>query len=138
MTRGVLIDSNVLIDLTDPEAPHHAWSSAQVAAATEERVAKINPLIYAELSGGFADERALIRLFPERILEREPLPYDAAFPAMRAFQKHRRLGGKRTSPLPDFYIGAHAEVAGHALLTRDARRFRTYFPSVRLITPADP
>ena len=74
--------------------------------------------------------------FQEWPLERLALPYDAAWPAARAFAEYRRRGGTRTSPLPDFYIGAHAETEGHTLLTRDPARYRTYFPSVPLICPA--
>lgn len=131
----MLIDSNVLIDLTRPETPHHDWSSREVSAAVAAGAACINPLIYAEVSAAFVDPAELDDLIPEEDIEREPLPYAAAFSAMGAFREHRGRGGKKTSPLPDFYIGAHAEVAGHALLTRDVQRFRTYFPGVELICP---
>ena len=74
-------------------------------------------------------------IFPTDFVTREPLPWDAAFLAARAFLRYRRKGGTRPHPLPDFYIGAHAAVAGYTLLTRDARRYRTYFPKLRLIAP---
>ena len=135
MSRGVLIDSNVWIDVTQPNNEHHAWSRARVRAAMLAGTARINPLIYAEVSAGFADEQTLDRFLQRAAVVREVLPYAAAFPAMRAFRENRKRGGKRTSPLPDSYIGAHAEAAGHTLLTRDAARFRTYFPEVELVTP---
>lgn len=75
---------------------------------------------------------------PQALLRREPLPYSAGFLAGKAFMQYRQRGGGRTTPLPDFYIGAHALVAGYHLLTRDARRYRTYFPRLALIAPASP
>ncbi|BAM04527.1 hypothetical protein [Phycisphaera mikurensis] len=92
-------------------------------------------MIYAELAPGSSDPAALDDFLLPLAIRREPLPYAAAFPASRAFLAYRRGGGRRATCLPDFFIGAHAEAAGHALLTRDAKRFRTYFPEVRLITP---
>ena len=93
----------------------------------------INPIIHAEVSIGFdrlEDLDDAVRDF-----DREPLPWEAGFLAGKAFIAYRRRGGERRSPLPDFYIGAHAAVRGHRLLTRDAARYRTYFPSVELIAP---
>lgn len=95
----------------------------------------INPLILAEVSAAFETAEEVERVFPPHELERAQLPWEAAFLAGKAFEKYRRRGGVRRSPLPDFYIGAHAEVSGLELLTRDAARFRTYFPGVRLIHP---
>ena len=135
MTAGVLIDSNVLIDVSDVNDPHHEWSREEVLTATNSGVARINPLIYAEVAAVFESTASLDRFLPENGFVREPLPWEAALPASRAFLRYRRGGGTRTSPLPDFYIGAHAEVAGHKLLTRDVARFRTYFPNVELIHP---
>lgn len=135
MTGGVLIDANVLIDMSDSDAEHHVWSSSRVAEAIDGHHAIINPLIYAEVSGRYSSAEALEEFLDPTEIRREELPYRAAWPAMRAFRTYRAAGGKRTSCLPDFYIGAHAEVDGLSLLTRDARRIRTYFPSVRLITP---
>ena len=131
---SVLVDSNVLIDLVDSEAEWHGWSSAQVsrlADAAETLV--VNPIIYAEVSIPFehpGDVEALLSPWT-----REALPFSAAFLAGKAFRSYRRAGGARTSPRPDFFIGAHALVAGHRLLTRDAARYRTYFPEVELIAP---
>ena len=132
---GVLIDANVLIDVSDPDAEHHAWSTQRVAEAISGHHAMVNPLIYAEVSGRYSDPAELEKFLDPTEIRRDDLPYSAAWPAMRTFRTYREAGGTRTSCLSDFYIGAHAEVDGHALLTRDVRRFRTYFPSVQLITP---
>ena len=96
---------------------------------------RINPIIYAELAPAFATAADLDQWLDPAIFERLPLPYAAGWLAAQAFLKYRRSGGVKTSPLPDFYIGAHAEVGGHTLVTRDPSRYRTYFPSVRLIVP---
>ncbi len=132
---GVLIDSSVLIDLTQPGRSTFSWSLAAVREAMLDGGACINPLIYAEVAPGFATPGRLDAAMPPDGIRREPLPYAAAFPAMQAYRTYRERGGVKLTCLPDFFIGAHAQVAGHALLTRDAKRFRTYFPSVRLITP---
>ena len=103
--------------------------------AANRDVIAINPIIYAEIASGFATMAALdLRLRAEEF-RRLPLPYEAGFVAGRAFVEYRRRGGVRTSPLTDFYIGAHAAVAGLTLLTRDARRYAGYFPKVDLIAP---
>lgn len=95
----------------------------------------INPIIYAELSVGFERIEELDEVLPADSFRRDPLPWEAAFLAGKCFLAYRRQGGSRRSPLPDFYIGAHAAVMGLPLLTRDARRYRTYFPSLRLLAP---
>ena len=95
----------------------------------------INPIIYAELAPAFATQSDLDRWLDPSIFQRLPLPYSAGWMAARAFVAYRRAGGARNSPLPDFYIGAHAAVEGLTLATRDAPRYRTYFPTVVLITP---
>jgi predicted nucleic acid-binding protein len=97
--------------------------------------ARDHPLVYAEVSIGFDRIEELDDALPASYLQREPLPWEAGFLAGKAFLKYRRAGGRRTSPLPDFYIGAHATIRGYTLLTRDTRRFRTYFPQLQLITP---
>jgi hypothetical protein len=96
----------------------------------------INPLIFAEISVGFKQIEELEAVLPRSDFRREPLPYEAGFLAGKAFLLYRQRGGPRTSPMPDFYIGAHAAVAGYRLLTRDAQRYRSYFPTLRLIAPA--
>jgi predicted nucleic acid-binding protein len=95
----------------------------------------INPLIYAEVSVGYRSAEELDDLLPASDYEREPLPYRAGFAASKAYLRYRQSGGGKRSPMPDFYIGAHAAVAGYRLLTRDASRYRTYFPKLELIAP---
>ena len=95
----------------------------------------ISPLIYAEVSANYETIEELDHALPEHLFRRTPLPYPAGFVAARAFLSYRSRGGARRSPLPDFYIGAHAAVDRLTLLTRDARRYRTYFPTVAIIAP---
>lgn len=131
---SVLVDSNVLIDLIDPAGAWHEWSSRQVVALMNaDEALVINPVIYAEVSIPFDDPTDVEALLAPMI--QEPLPFPAAFVAGKAFVAYRRRGGARTSPLPDFFIGAHAATARHRLLTRDAARYRTYFPDLALIAP---
>jgi predicted nucleic acid-binding protein len=118
--------------------PDENWferSSYALANAANESAIVINPVIYAEVSTKFRRIEDLDEVLPLELCRRDHLPYAAAFLAARAFVKYRRQGGSRTSPMPDFYIGAHAEVSGFRVLTRDPRRFRRYFPSVELVTP---
>ena len=132
----VLVDTNVLIDVATKDLQWYAWSSAQLASLVSQGKAAINPIIYTELAPAFANETELdSKLLPPDLIIRLPLPYSAAFPAARAFMAYRKSGGSKTSPLPDFYIGAHAEAESLPLLTRDPVRYRTYFPQVQLITP---
>ena len=132
---GVLIDACVLIDIATQDAVWAAWSETALAQAAEDQVLVINPLIYAEVSVAFLRIEDLDAALPKGLFQREALPYAAGFLAGKAHLAYRKRGGLRTTPLPDFYIGAHAAIAGHQLLTRDAQRFRTAFPSVRLIAP---
>lgn len=129
-----LIDANVIVESLRLDTEWHTWS---LAAVTREAGAGlvINPIVYAELAATFASPGELDRAVPRDLFAREALPWEAAFRAGQAFLAYRRRGGNKTSPLPDFYIGAHAETAGYRLLTRDTARYRTYFPSVDLITP---
>ena len=131
---SVLVDSNVLLDILIPDPTWEAWSSEALARAADNHPLVINPLIYAELSIGFDRIEDLEGALPPEI-RREDLPWDAAFLAGKAFLAYRRRGGSQRGPLPDFYIGAHAAVQGYTLLTRDARRYRTYFPSLDLLAP---
>jgi len=133
VTRAVLVDSNVLLDIATNDPTWFARSAAALAAAADEAPLVINPLIYAEVSIGFQRIEDVEDALPPRLYRREQLPYEAAFLAGKAFLRYRRRGGTRTAPLPDFYIGAHAAVAGFRLLTRDPRRYRAYFPGVELI-----
>lgn len=132
---AILVDSNVLLDISTGDPRWSRWSSDALANAADEAVLVINPLIYAEVSIGFDRIEDLEEALDETIFCREPIPYEAAFLAGKSFLAYRKRGGGRSSPLPDFYIGAHAAVAGYRLLTRDAARYRTYYPTVELITP---
>lgn len=132
---AVIVDSNVLIDIMTGDPAWHGWSAAALAAAGDTSRLVINSIIYAEVSVRFSRIEELEAALPRAMFDREPIPGAAAFLAGKAFVTYRRRGGAGRSPLPDFFIGAHAAVAGHALLTRDAARCRTYFPTVRLIAP---
>jgi predicted nucleic acid-binding protein len=132
----VLVDSNVLLDVATTDPSWSEWSSTTLASIADEAPLVINALIYAEVSIGFGSIEALEEALPHDLYRREALPYEAAFLAGKVFLDYRRRGGARRSPLPDFYIGAHAAVAGYRLLTRDATRYRTYFPTLELIAPA--
>ncbi len=134
--RPVLVDSNVLLDVVTGDPTWGSWSSEALRSAADSSVLVINALIYAEVSIGFSSIEALEEALPAELYRRESLPYEAAFLAGKVFLRYRRRGGTRALPLRDFYIGAHAAVAGFRLLTRDAARYRTYFPSVALIAPA--
>ena len=132
---GVLVDSNILLDVLEEDALWYEWSSIQLQNAADCSSLVINPIIFAEVSVGFNRiEEVDIALSPD-IFQRRPIPYEAAFLAGKCFIRYRKLGGTKHSPLPDFFIGAHAAVAGLTLLTRDSARYRTYFPSLKLITP---
>lgn len=131
----VLVDSNVLLDIVTQDPNWAEWSEAALARAANEHSLVINPLIYAEASIGFETIEALEDSLPESLYRREELPYTAAFLAGKAYLEYRHRGGARRSPLPDFYIGAHAAIAGYRLLTRDARRYQTYFPRLQIIAP---
>jgi predicted nucleic acid-binding protein len=134
--HGILVDSNVLLDVLEEDPQWHAWSSTALASAADQGPLIINPVIYAEVSVGFERIEVLEALLLPEDFVRAPLPWEAAFLAGKCFLTYRRRGGVRSSPLPDFFIGAHAAVEGLTLLTRDTRRYRTYFPTVSLIAPA--
>ncbi|MFL6247172.1 MAG: type II toxin-antitoxin system VapC family toxin [Thermoanaerobaculia bacterium] len=130
-----LVDSNVILDVVTNDATWFEWSSESLARAADGSTLAINPIIFAEISIGFPTIEELEDLLPESDFRRLALPYEAAFLAGKAFLGYRRRGGRRTAPLPDFYIGAHAAVAGMRLLTRDSRRYRTYFPTIDILSP---
>jgi predicted nucleic acid-binding protein len=132
---GYLVDANVLLDVATADATWMAWSGGQLAAAAGRGAVFVNPIIYAELAPAFATAADLDRWLDPGVDRRAALPYAAGWLAAQAFVTYRRSGGVRTSPLPDFYIGAHAEVERLTLITRDAARYRTYFPNVMLIAP---
>ncbi len=132
---GVLVDSNVILDVVNEDAVWFAWSAGQIERLAETRVLVINAIVYSEVSIGFDRIEDLDLALPGEFFRREPLPWEAGFLAGKCFLKYRKSGGARRSPLPDLYIGAHAAVSGHALLTRDTGRYRTYFPTLNLIAP---
>ena len=132
-----LLDSNVLLDIITADPKWLAWSTDQFRAAAAEGQVLINPIIYAELAPAFGSQAALDRWLRPTIFNRLRLPYEAGYRASQAFVAYRERGGSRTSPLPDFYIGAHAEFAELTLVTRDAARYRTYFPALQLIAPQE-
>lgn len=133
--HGVLVDSNVLLDLLEEDERWYDWSASHLQQAADRSTLIINPVIYAEVSVGFQRIEELEAVLQPDLFQRRPLPWEAAFLAGKCFVRYRKLGGTRRSPLPDFFIGAHAAVEGLTLLTRDAARYRTYFPSLDLISP---
>ena len=132
---NTLVDSNVILDVLTEDPHWFAWSAAQLERLGNEGMLVINPLIYAEISIRFSRVEELEAALPPTFIRREELPWAAAFLAGKCFLRYRQAGGERRSPLPDFYVGAHAAVRGMALLTRDAARYRTYFPKLHLIAP---
>ena len=130
-----LLDTNVLLDILTADPRWGAWSQQQFEAARAEGPLLLNPIIYAELAAHFAQVEELDHFLRPAHFKRLPLPYEAGFRASQAFIEYRKAGGTRTSPLPDFYIGAHAEHAGFSLVTRDTTRYRTYFPKLKIIAP---
>ncbi len=133
--RGVLVDSNVLLDVLTEDPTWYEWSSAALERGASESTLYLNPIIYAEVSIGFDRIEDLEAALPDDMFRRLPLPLEAAFLAGKAFVRYRRRGGARTSTLPDFFIGAHAAVSGLRLLTRDNRRYRSCFPGVEFVSP---
>ena len=133
--RGVLVDSNVLLDIATDDPNWGDWSGRALAEAAEHTTLILNPIIYAEVSIGYTTIDALDAALPANLYHREPLPWEAGFLAGKCFLFYRRRGGLRNSPLPDFYIGAHAAIGRLALLTRDAARYRSYFPTIEILAP---
>lgn len=131
---STLVDTNVLLDVFTGDPTWMEWSAHALAEAADQGSLVINPIIYAEVSVGF-DRIEDLDLELANDFVRSDLPWEAAFLAGKCHLRYRKQGGSKHAPLPDFYIGAHAAIESHQLLTRDARRFRTYFPSVKLISP---
>ena len=125
----------MILDVLTEDAQWLDWSADRLADAARTGMLVINPIIYAEVSVGFARIEDLDDALPAHYYRRHPLPFEAAYLAGQCFLSYRRRGGDRRAPLPDFYIGAHAALAGFTLLTRDARRYRTYFPKLRIVAP---
>ncbi len=133
--RGVLVDSNVLLDIASNDPNWSAWSGQALAECAEYCELVINPIIYAEVSVGYSSIEALDEFLPHTGYLREALPWEAGFLAGKSFFAYRKRGGPRDSLLPDFYVGAHAAIGDLALLTRDESLYRTYFPKVEIIAP---
>lgn len=131
----LLIDTNVLIDVLEDDPEWANWSISQLRAQSQLHALAINPVIYSELSLTFDSPAAIDDVLAGMQIELCEIPRPALFLAGRAFVRYRRGGGARQNVLPDFFIGAHAAVAGWSLLTRDLRRYSTYFPTIELITP---
>ena len=135
MKISTLIDTNVLIDVWGPAGPLTGWSSSAIISCRRDGALVINSIVWSELAPLVASE-AILRKAAERLeMDREFLPWEAAFLAGVTHSRYRRAGGVRERTLPDFFIGAHAAVAGHRLLTRDAPRYRSYFPDLEIISP---
>ena len=130
-----LVDSNVILDILTEDPEWLEWSASALQQQADRSILVINPLVYAEVSIRFERIEELDEAMPPTFFRRDPLPWEAAFLAGKSFLAYRRRGGARHAPLPDFYIGAHAAVAGMSLLTRDASRYRSYFPSLQVIAP---
>ena len=132
----ILVDTNVLLDVVTDDPKWADWSQHQLeSAALRDRLA-INGVIYAELSIGFARIEELDGMLEEAGIALAGIPQPALFLAGKVFRDYRRRGGVKTGVLPDFFIGAHAAVSRSSLLTRDAARYRTYFPTASLIAPS--
>jgi len=130
----VLVDSNVILDITNDDPVWADWSDEHLTKSQKGGL-MVNPVIYAELCVGAGKAFEVDGLLSDLKMEYRELPREALFLASKAFLHYRRRGGTKASPLPDFFIGAHAEVLGIAILTRDQSRYKTYFPRVRLICP---
>jgi len=131
----IVVDSNVILDIVTEDKKWFTWSSEALAQYSETHILVINPVIYAEVSIGFDRVEDVEVVLSPILFRRDPIPWEAAFLAGKCFLQYRKKGGGKRSPLPDFFIGAHAAVLGIPLLTRDASRYRTYFPKLRLIAP---
>jgi predicted nucleic acid-binding protein len=132
---AVLIDANVLLDVMTEDPVWLGWSAAAIEHAANHHRLVINPVIYAEVSIRYSRIEELDAALPKAMFEREAIPYEAAFLAGKSYMIYRRRGGAKQSPIPDFFIGAHAAIAGYSLITRDTARYATYFPKVPLIAP---
>lgn len=133
----LLVDTNVLVDVLANDPQWADWSIAQLRAQSKVHSLVINPIIYSELSLTFSTVEALDQTVEDLGLSLVELPRPALFLAGKAFVRYRRLGGTKSNVLGDFFIGAHAAVSGLDLLTRDTRRYTSYFPGVRLVSPKD-
>lgn len=132
---SVLVDTNIFIDVFGPETAFKEWSSQVILSLKPDAQFILTPIVWAELASMAPSEEGLMFLLSRLDLVREPLPFSAAYRAGMAHVQYRRAGGLRDRTLPDFLVGAHALVRSHRLLTRDASRYRAYFPSLDIISP---
>jgi predicted nucleic acid-binding protein len=131
----ILVDTNVLLDVLEGDSQWATWSQDRLEAASATDTLAINPIIYSELSMAFARIEELEAVIEDATLTVEAIPREALFLAGKAFLRYRRSRGTKRSVLPDFYIGAHAAVMQWPILTRDTSRYKTYYPTVSLISP---
>lgn len=131
----MLVDSNVLIDLVTNDPVWAEWSQTKLETAARSGPVFINDVVYAEVSAGYSAIELFEAVLAAAQLTVDPIPREALFRAGKVFQVYRRPGGSRTGVLPDFFIGAHAAARGWPLLTRDARRYRAYFPNLEIVSP---
>jgi len=132
----LLVDTNVILDVVENDPVWADWSQAQLDAASLKYTLMINPVIYAELSIAYQRIEELEAMLNAAAFRLDPIPREALFLAGRVFLNYRQRRGTKSGVLPDFFIGAHAAVAGISLLTRDTARYKSYFPTVELIAPA--
>lgn len=132
---GVIVDTNVLIDLAIDTPRWTDWSRAAVMKASRRDTLIINQVIYSEFATRYDNEDEIAEVLDERFFVRESLPWSAAFMAGHVFQTYRERGGARDRTLPDFLIGAHAAVMGYEVITRDPAGYRNYFAGLSLVTP---
>ena len=130
-----LVDTNILLDIFEDDERWTEWSGREMANATDEGNIVLSPVVYAELAAGYDQREALDEALLPWPIRRENMPWDAAFMAGKAFLSYRRSGGRRSTPLPDFFIGAHAAVRGYRLLTRDRGYYARFFPTLTIISP---
>jgi predicted nucleic acid-binding protein len=130
-----LIDTNVLLDVIEMREAWFDWAVRCLKTARREGDVIINPIVYAEASLPYLEEQKFLRAIGDAGFAKEDLPFASGFDAAKAHMRHRALGGAKFMTLPDFFIGAHAMVRGYKLLTRDESRYKTYFPTVELVTP---
>ena len=135
MAIPILVDSNVILDILTEDKNWFSWSSETLMKYADESPLAINPIIYAEVSIRFERIEELETALGPRFFAKLDLPWEAAFLAGKCFLKYRRTTGSRRSPLPDFYIGAHAAVLKTPLITRDKGRYESYFPTLKIIAP---
>ncbi len=133
--KEILVDSNIILDIVTEDPNWFDWSADKLNEYVQQTELNINPSIYAEVSIGFEKIEELEAILPINFFHRLDLPWEAAFLAGKCFVQYRQKGGTKRSPLPDFYIGAHAAISEMILLTRDVNRYRTYFPTLELIVP---